>query len=40
MKEVFDRVDKYKDFVLKRSDFVLALRTDDLVVDFVDVDAV
>lgn len=40
MKEVFDRTDKYKDFILKRSDFLIALRTDELVVDFVDVDAV
>jgi hypothetical protein len=40
LKEVFDRCDKYKDFILKRTDFVLALRTDELVVDFVDADAV
>lgn len=40
MKDVFDRTDKYKDYILKRSDFLMALRTDDLVVDFVDVDAV
>lgn len=40
MKEVFERVDKYKDFILKRSEFLIALRTDDMVVDFVDVDAV
>lgn len=40
MKEVFERTDKYKDFILKRSEFLIALRTDDMVVDFVDVDAV
>ncbi len=40
MKDVFERTDKYKDYILKRSDFLMALRTDDLVVDFVDVDAV
>lgn len=36
MKEVFERCDKYKDFILRRSELILALRTDDLVVDFVD----
>lgn len=40
MKDVFERTDKYKDYILKRSDLLMALRTDDLVVDFVDVDAV
>jgi hypothetical protein len=37
---VFDRVDKYKDFILKRSEFLIALRTDEMIVDFVDVDCV
>jgi hypothetical protein len=40
MKDVFERTDKYKDFILKRSEFLMALRTDDLVVDFVDADAI
>jgi hypothetical protein len=40
MKEVFEREDKYKDFILKRCDFLMALRTDCAVVDCVDVDAV
>lgn len=40
MKDVFERTDKYKDYILKRSDFLMALRTDDLVVDFVDADAI
>ena len=40
MKQVFERLDKYKDFILKRSDFLIALRTDEMIVDFVDVDCV
>jgi hypothetical protein len=40
MKEVFDRSDKYNDQILRRSDFLMYLRTDELVVDFIDVDAV
>ena len=40
MREVFERNDKYKDFILIRSEFIMALRTDDLVVDFIDADAV
>ena len=40
MKEVFERIDKYNDQIVKRSDFLMALRTDERVVDFIDVDAV
>lgn len=40
MREVFERNDKYNDFILIRQDFLMALRTDDLVVDFIDADAV
>ena len=40
MKEVFERLDKYNDQILKRSDLLMALRTDERVVDFIDVDAV
>jgi hypothetical protein len=40
MKEVFDRFDKYHDEILKRQAFIMQLRTDKLVVDFIDVDAV
>ena len=40
MKDVFERMDKYKDFILKRSDFLMGLRTDDSVVDFIDTFAI
>lgn len=40
MKEVFEKCDKYNDQILKRSSFLMQLRTDDLVVEFIDVDAV
>ena len=40
MKEVFERIDKYNDQIVKRSDFIMALRIDERVVDFIDVDAV
>lgn len=40
MKEVFERIDKYSDQILKRSEFLMALRTDERVVDFIDADAV
>ncbi len=33
-------MDKYKDKILRRSDFIMALRTDERVVEFIDVDAV
>jgi hypothetical protein len=40
MKEVFEKYDKYNDQILKRSHFLMQLRTDSLVVEFIDVDAV
>ena len=40
MKEVFERIDKYNDEIVKRVAFLMALRTDERVVDFIDVDAV
>ena len=40
MKEVFDRLDKYDEGILRRSDFVMGLRTDVKVIDFIDCDAV
>ena len=40
MKEVFDRLDKYDEGILRRSEFVMALRTDVKVIDFIDCDAV
>jgi hypothetical protein len=40
MREVFDRLDKYEEGILRRSEFVMALRTDVKVIDFIDCDAV
>lgn len=40
MREVFERLDKYNDGILKRQHFLMALRVDELVVDFIDADAV
>lgn len=40
MKEVYEQLDKYNDGILKRADFLMALRTDSRVVDFIDMDAV
>ena len=39
MKDLFDRIDKYQEGILKRSDFVMALRTDAKVIDFIDCEA-
>lgn len=33
-------MDKYKDKILRRSDYIMALRTDERVVEFIDVDAI
>ena len=40
MREVYERLDKYNDQILKRSDLLMGLRTDERVVDFIDVDAI
>ena len=40
MNEVFERLDKYNEGILRRSDFVMALRTDPRVIDFIDAEAV
>jgi hypothetical protein len=40
MREVYEQLDKYNDGILKRADFLMALRTDSRVVDFIDTDAV
>lgn len=40
MREVFQKCDKYKDHILKRSAFLMALRTDEHIVDFIGADAV
>lgn len=39
MREVFERLDKYNEGILRRSDFVLALRTDARVIDFIGCEA-
>lgn len=40
MNEVFKRLDKYDEGILRRSEFVMALRTDAKVIDFIDCEAV
>lgn len=40
MKVVFDRLDKYEEHILRRSEFIMALRTDTVVIDFIDCEAV
>lgn len=40
MKDIYEALDKYDDKILKRSDYLMRLRTDEKVVDFIDVDAV
>jgi len=40
MKEVFERCDKYNDEILKRTHFLIELRTDPMIVDFIDAEAV
>ena len=40
IREVFERLDKYNEGILRRSDFVMALRTDGQVIDFIDCEAV
>lgn len=40
MKEIYTAMDKYDDQILRRSDYLMKLRTDEKVVDFIDVDAV
>lgn len=40
MNEVFKRLDKYDEGILRRSEFVMALRTDAEVIDFIDCEAV
>jgi hypothetical protein len=40
MKEIFERLDKYDDFILRRAEYIMALRTDERVVEFIDIDAV
>lgn len=40
MKDIYEALDKYDDKILKRSEYLMRLRTDEKVVDFIDVDAV
>ena len=40
LKEIYESLDKYDDKILRRSDYLMRLRTDEKVVDFIDVDAV
>lgn len=40
MSEIFEAMDKYKDKILRRSEYIMALRTDERVVEFIDIDAV
>ena len=40
LREVFERLDKYNEGILRRSDYVMALRTDVRVIDFIDCEAV
>ena len=40
MHEVFKTIDKYGDGILRRGDFLMQLRTDERIIDFIDVQAV
>lgn len=40
MSEIFEAMDKYSDKILRRSEYIMALRTDERVVEFIDVDAI
>lgn len=40
MQEIYESLDKYNDGILRRTQFIMALRTDERIVEFIDVDAV
>lgn len=40
MQEIYEAMDKYNDKILRRADYIMALRTDERVVEFIDVEAV
>jgi hypothetical protein len=40
MKEIFEHLDKYNDSILRRAEYIMALRTDERIVEFIDIDAV
>jgi len=40
MQEIFESLDRFQDGILRRSQFIMALRCDERIVEFIDVDAV
>ena len=40
MKEIYETLDKYNDGILRRNEYIMALRTDERIVEFIDTDAV
>ena len=40
MKEIFENRDKYREGILRRTDYIMHLRTDPRVIDFIDCEAV
>ena len=40
MQEIYEARDKYNDGILRRSQYIMSLRTDERIVEFIDVDAV
>jgi len=40
MQEIFEALDKFNDGILRRQQFIMALRCDERIVEFIDVDAV
>jgi hypothetical protein len=40
MQEIYETLDKYNDGILRRAQYIMALRTDERVVEFIDVEAV
>ena len=40
MQEIFKALDKYNDAILRRCQYIMALRTDERVVEFIDVEAI
>lgn len=40
MEEIFKALDKFDDKILRRSDYIMALRTDERIVDFIDQESV
>ena len=40
MQEIYEALDRYNDGILRRSQYIMSLRTDERIVEFIDVDAV